>query len=106
MDIAYVQTAYWMWEYFSIWLITAGLIAGVLAVPFGILAWLTRRRLRLWYGLITAAALLLALLNAFIHSRDGWTAVVPEGIILSGVTSLLMLVAAYLAASSSTREAA
>ena len=108
MDIAYVRTAYWMWEYFSIWLITAGLVAGVLAVLVGIVDWLVRRREvrghgSRWHAFITLVALLLGLLNAFYHSRDGWTAVVPEGIILSGVTALLLIVAAFLGAASSRR---
>ena len=34
-DIVYAQTAYLMWQYFSIWLITAGLIMGGLAAVFG-----------------------------------------------------------------------
>ena len=55
--------------------------------------------------MLTIVALLLGLLNAFIHSRDGWTAVVPEGIILSGVTTLLLIVAAFLGASVSRRAA-
>jgi uncharacterized membrane protein len=106
MDIAYVETSYWMWEYFSIWLITAGLVAGVLAVLFGIIDWLigrkhARRRGWSWHAVITIVALLLGLLNAFFHSRDGWTAVVPEGIILSGVTALLLIVSAFLGAASS-----
>jgi uncharacterized membrane protein len=108
MDIAYVQTAYWMWEYFAIWLITAGLVAGALAVLVGIIDWLVRRTSARgsgwsWHALITILALLLGLLNAFIHSRDGWTAVVPEGIVLSGVTSLLLIVAAFLGAAWSRR---
>jgi len=110
MDIAYVRTTYWMWEYFSIWLITAGLVAGALAVLAGIVDWLVRwssarGRGWSWHALITIVALLLGLLNAFIHSRDGWTAVVPEGIILSGVTALLLIVAAFLGAASSGRAA-
>ena len=67
----------------------------------GIVDWLVRRRSRRgssWHAALTIVALLLGLLNAFIHSRDGWTAVVPEGIILSGVTTLLLIVAAFLGA--------
>jgi uncharacterized membrane protein len=110
MDIAYARTAYWMWADFSIWLITAGLVAGALVVLVGIVDWLVRRnRTRghgwSWHALITIVALLLGLLNAFIHSRDGWTAVVPEGIILSGVTALLLILVAFLGAASSRRAA-
>ena len=51
-----------------------------------------------WHIILTIAAWLLALLNAFVHSRDGWTAVVPQGLILSGVVALLMLIAAGMSA--------
>ena len=107
-DVTYVRSdGYWMWPIFSVWLITAGLVAGGLAVLVGIVDWFVRRRPRgsSWHASLTIVALLLGLLNAFIHSRDGWTAVVPEGIILSGVTTLLLIVAAFLGAAASRRAA-
>ena len=109
MDVTYVRSTYFIWPIFSIWLIVAGLVAGGLAVLIGIFDWLasrrsTRARGSGWHMLLTLAALLLGLLNAFVHSRDGWTAVVPGGIILSGVTTLLLIVAAFLGAV--TRRAA
>ena len=108
-DIVYSRTAYLQWQYFSIWLITAGLIMGGLAVLAGLIEWLVGRRHARARGLglhsiVTVVALLLGLLNAFVHSRDGWTAVVPEGLILSGVVALLLLVAAWLPALLAPRE--
>jgi uncharacterized membrane protein len=41
-----------------------------------------------------AAAGLLSLLNAFVHSRDAWTSVVPQGISLSALSTVLLLIAA------------
>jgi uncharacterized membrane protein len=35
---------------------------------------------------------LLSLLNAFVHSRDGYTAVVPQGLCLSAIVTVLLLV--------------
>ena len=110
MDLTYVRSTYFIWPIFSIWLIVAGLVAGGLAVLIGIFDWLaSRRSTRVrgsgWHMLLTLAALLLGLLTAFVHSRDGWTAVVPEGIILSGVTTLLLIVAAFLGAVTSRRAA-
>ena len=110
MDVTYVRSTYFIWPIFSIWLIVAGLVAGGIAVLIGIFDWLasrrpTRARGSGWHMLLTLAALLLGLLNAFVHSRDGWTAVVPEGIILSGVTTLLLIVAAFLGAVTSRRAA-
>ncbi|NUT01608.1 MAG: DUF2231 domain-containing protein [Sphingomonas sp.] len=110
LDVTYVRTTLWIWPIFTIWLITAGLVAGGLAVLVGIIDWLVHRRIvrgrgASWHAILTIAALLLGLLNAFFHSRDGWTAVVPEGIILSGVTTLLMVIAAFLGAASARRAA-
>ena len=34
-----------------------------------------------------------ALVNAFVHGLDGWTAVVPQRLILSGITVALLMVA-------------
>jgi uncharacterized membrane protein len=42
------------------------------------------------------AVLVLSLVNAFVHSRDGYTAVVPQGLILSGLVVLLLIVTGWL----------
>jgi uncharacterized membrane protein len=42
------------------------------------------------------AALLVELLNIYIHERDGWTAVVPIGMTLSIIGTVLILVAGWL----------
>lgn len=103
-DLVYTQTYNLQWQYFSIWLIAAGLIMGGFAILMGAIDWLVgRRNPRRGAGrhiLLTLLAWLLALLNAFVHSRDGWTAVVPEGIILSGIVALLMIVGTTLSAMS------
>ena len=110
IDITYVRSGgYYIWPFFSIWLITAALVAGGLAVLIGIIDWFatrsTRRHGTSWHGILTIVALVLGLFNAFIHSRDGWGSVVPEGIILSGVSTLLLIIAAVLGAASSRRTA-
>ena len=40
---------------------------------------------------MSLVVLLLSVLNAFVHSRDGYTAVVPDGLVLSVVVVLLMI---------------
>lgn len=93
-DYTYMQSANLQWQYFSIWLITAALILGGLAVLAGIVDWATGgargRRGVLWHFGLTVVALIVGLINAFIHSRDGWVAVVPEGILLSLLTVILL----------------
>ncbi|GAO40383.1 hypothetical protein SCH01S_48_00410 [Sphingomonas changbaiensis NBRC 104936] len=110
-DIIYAQTAYLMWQYFSIWLITAGLIMGGLAAVFGFIDYFGNRRIRALrpatpHMLLNLLAMILSLVNAFVHSRDGWQAVVPTGIILSGIVVLILLVSAWLGGSMVYRHGA
>jgi uncharacterized membrane protein len=102
-DLVYTRTYYLQWQYFSIWLITAGLIMGGASIFFGAIDWFVTRRTVArrgagWHILLTLVAWVLALINAFVHSRDGWTAVAGEGIILSAIVALLMLAAAGMSA--------
>jgi uncharacterized membrane protein len=110
-DIAYSRTYDLQWQYFSIWLIVAGLIMGGFAILIGAIDWLVGRRRTAerprgsgWHILLPIIAWLLALLNAFVHSRDGWTAVVPEGLILSGIVALLMIAGAAVSTVSWRRD--
>ena len=103
-DVVYSRTANLMWQYFSIWLIVAGLVTGALAALVGFIDYFGDRRVRerrpaTPHMLLNVVAMLLSLLNAFVHSRDGWTAVVPEGLILSGIVVLVLAVSAWLGGS-------
>jgi uncharacterized membrane protein len=92
-DLLYWRTLLFQWNNFSAWLLTAGLIlAGLAALAF-LVDLLTRRVGKVaWLRLLgLAVAALLSLLNAFVHSRDAYTAVVPEGIIISAIVTLLLL---------------
>jgi uncharacterized membrane protein len=40
-------------------------------------------------------ALLLCIVNAFVHSRDAYTSVVPTGLILSALVVLILLVTGW-----------
>lgn len=92
-DILYWQSLLFQWNNFSGWLLTAGLVLAALA-GIALVIDLVLRRVRriawLRVGGLTAAALL-SLLNAFVHSRDAYTAIVPEGIILSAVVTVILL---------------
>jgi uncharacterized membrane protein len=94
-DYTYYKTALWQWANFSAWLITAGLIVTLVAVILLLIDFATRRANRLNAGsfILVAAASLLSLVNAFVHSRDAWTSVVPQGILLSGVSTILLVIA-------------
>ena len=99
-DYAYTQTGVLQWQYFSTWLIVAALVTGGLAVLAGIVDWATGgasgRRGFGWHFGLTIVALLIGLANAFVHGRDGWVAVVPEGILLSLLTVILLYAGGFI----------
>jgi uncharacterized membrane protein len=94
-DLAYWYTEDGSWETFSVWLLTAGLIVAALAVIAGAIVFFANPGIRAlrpaWLHAVgNAVALILAIINAFVHSRDGYTAVVPTGLILSGLVVLIL----------------
>jgi uncharacterized membrane protein len=98
-DLAYWRTLDVLWERFSIWLIAAGLIVAGLAVIAGVIDLAVGKRIRTlaWpHAVGYALALALSLINAFIHSRDGYTAVVPTGLMLSGLVVVILLVTGWM----------
>lgn len=108
-DIVYSRTAEMMWTNFSAWLLAFGLLFGVLAAVFGMIAhWLDRTPRTgavAWpHVVLSAVVLLLALFNNFVHSRDAWTSVVPTGLILSALTVLALLVNGWLGAAMAHRR--
>ncbi|MDF0494872.1 MULTISPECIES: DUF2231 domain-containing protein [Bradyrhizobium] len=100
-DIAYVASAEIMWADFSAWLLLAGIIFGVLAAIVGLIDFLGNRLVRAqapaWPHLIgNAVVLILSIVNLMIHMRDGWTSVWPSGLVLSGITALILTVTGWL----------
>jgi len=96
-DLFYCQTLSSQWETFSIWLLTAGLVvAAVSGLALALDVALRRIAGMAWprFWALTAAALL-SLLNAFIHSRDGYTAVAPTGLTLSAAVTLILIVVGW-----------
>jgi uncharacterized membrane protein len=99
-DIAYWCTANMTWAVMSAWLLTVGLIVAVFAVIAGFIDFLGDRRIRdlraVWIHAIgNAIALVLSIFNVFVHSRDGYTSVVPTGLILSVLVVLILLVTGW-----------
>lgn len=99
-DIAYWRTANMQWANFSAWLLTAGLIASVFVVIAGVVDVFGDGRIRrlrpVWiHALGNAVALALAILNVFVHSRDGYTSVVPAGLALSTLVVAILLVTGW-----------
>jgi uncharacterized membrane protein len=97
-DLAYWQTADVMWESFSDWLITAGLITAGFAGTVFVIDRVRGRRSRslAWpHAVGYVLAVLLSLLNAFVHSRDGYTAVIPTGLTLSALVVGILLITGW-----------
>jgi uncharacterized membrane protein len=106
-DLAYWQTLNVLWERFSIWLIVAGLVlAGLAAVTYVVSLASSRQIDRpTWPGVVGyAMAVLLSVVNAFVHSRDAYTAVVPTGLILSGLVVVVLLLTAMVGSASADRS--
>jgi uncharacterized membrane protein len=96
-DLVYWRMPDVMWERFSIWLIVAGLVLAGLATIAYVIDLVTDRQIdRPTFPRVVgyALAVLLSLINAFVHSRDGYTAIVPAGLTLSGLIVVVLLLTA------------
>ncbi|HEY6631396.1 MAG TPA: DUF2231 domain-containing protein [Rhizobiaceae bacterium] len=97
-DLAYMQTLNLLFLHFSEWLLFAGIVFGTLGLVVRFVDYLVRRRRPSWPSVLGGVVVLvLAAINSFVHTADGWTAVVPYGLALSILTVLAMVVTAWLA---------
>src|ERR1700722_17655236 len=95
-DIIYSETAVMLWDKGAAWLIVFGLLFAVVPRLVNLTqVWVTSRRtatravkLDFWLNLF---AIVVAIVNAFVHSRDAY-AVVPTGMWLSICTVTLLSV--------------
>jgi uncharacterized membrane protein len=99
-DIVYWQTAAMLWADMSAWLLVVGLIVAVFAATAGLIDFFSERRIRelrpAWIHFLgNTTALILSIFNAFIHTRDAYTSVVPTGLILSALVVLILLVTGW-----------
>jgi uncharacterized membrane protein len=99
-DIVYWRTATMLWADMSAWLLAIGLIASVFAVAAGLIDFIGDRRIRelrsAWIHLSgNIAALVIAIFNALVHTRDAYTSVVPSGLILSALVVLILTVTGW-----------
>ncbi len=93
-DIIYVRSAVMLWDKGAAWLIVFGLLFAVVPRLVNLTqVWITSRRtttgadrLDFWLNLLAIVA---AVVNAFVHSRDAY-AVVPTGLWLSVCTVVLL----------------
>jgi len=93
-DVVYTQSTNVMWFKSAAWLIAIGLVFAILPRFINLAqVWFGRARpapfrvkAAFWLHLLAIVA---AIVNAFVHSRDAY-AIVPEGVLLSVLTVLLM----------------
>jgi uncharacterized membrane protein len=106
-DLVYWQMPDVLWERFSIWLIAAGLVmAGFGIVAYVIdLAFGRQIERPAWPRVVGyALTVLLSLVNAFVHSRDGYTAVVPTGLTLSAIVVAILILTAWAGVALANRQ--
>jgi uncharacterized membrane protein len=95
-DILYVNTYTILWVKAAAWLVSIGLIFAIIPQLINLArTWFTRGRVRVpglainfWLQVVAIVA---ALINAFVHSRDAY-ATMPAGVWLSVLTVLAMVV--------------
>ncbi|APG03544.1 hypothetical protein BJI69_06215 [Luteibacter rhizovicinus DSM 16549] len=96
-DVVYDRSGEILWMKGAAWLIVIGLLFAIIPRLVNLVqVWITSRRTTVaterfdfWLNLIAIAV---AVINAFVHSRDAY-AVMPAGVWLSALTVLLLAVA-------------
>lgn len=98
-DLTYLNSAQMQWSNFSAWLNAGGLLAGAIVLVWaGVVTARTRstaRRRAAIYLVLVVALLIVGLVNAFQHSRDGWSSVGTGGLVLSILSTLLAWAAGW-----------
>ncbi|MEO5623942.1 MAG: DUF2231 domain-containing protein [Dokdonella sp.] len=95
-DIVYARTAVILWDKAAAWLIVFGLLIAVIPRLINLVqVWITSRltvtrtdRIDFWLNLLAMVA---AIFNAFVHSRDAYAAV-PAAQWLSACTVILLAI--------------
>ncbi len=98
-DWAYYSTYEIQWSNFASWLIVGGLVFSGLALVLALVDLARFRRSARGVGLyflVLLATWVVGFFNALMHARDAWAAM-PGGLILSVITTLLALLATWLA---------
>ena len=98
-DVAYYRTFEIQWNNFASWLIAGALVIAAVALVCALFALLPARRTpaALPHFVLLLATWVAGFFNALMHARDAWASM-PGGLVLSVVTVVLGLVAAFFAA--------
>ncbi|PSJ56204.1 DUF2231 domain-containing protein [Pseudaminobacter soli (ex Li et al. 2025)] len=96
-DYMYFSNSLIQWSNFSTWLILGGLVLALVAAIFLLIDIFVGRAGKIrWldFALLSVAAIL-SIFNELVHTRDGWTTVVPTGITLSAIVAVLLVIAGF-----------
>lgn len=97
-DLAYSSNYQIQWSNFAAWLVAGALVLNGLALVWAIIDLARnrpRQRSRLLYPAALAGVFVVGLVDSFVHARDAW-AVMPAGLILTVIVTLLAVVATWL----------
>lgn len=88
------------WANMSAWLLTIGLTFAALGIVVGLVGFVRDPRIRQLRSsrvhiVGSLAAVILAIFNALVHTRDAYTSVVPSGLILSALVVLILIVTGW-----------
>lgn len=92
-DYAYWSTFQIEWANFASWLIAGAEVFCGIALLFAVIG--AFRGSRIFYALLLLLTWVLGLINAFMHGKDAW-AVMPEGLVLSVVVTVLACIATWI----------
>lgn len=93
-DYAYWSSHEIQWSNFAAWLLIGAMVMTTLALLCGVVG-LARHRHGLAYVVVLAVTWVLGFFNSLHHARDAW-AVMPAGLVMSLVGTLLALVATWI----------
>lgn len=101
-DITYFNSGEVQWSNLSQWAITGGLVFGAPVLGWAVFARVRARGAGVRsrpsiYLILICAMWIVGLLNAFKHSQDAWSSVEAGGLLLSILSTMLALAAAWVA---------
>ena len=105
-DIAYYQSYQIQWANFAAWLIAGGLLFCGLALVFALVNLIRAPQKSgrpVMYFVVLLITWVLGLINAFEHAKDAW-AVMPSGLVLSVIVTVLAIVAAWIGLSNLSNQ--
>src|SRR5688572_25192612 len=100
-DLAFWRTGDAFWARALLWLVAAGVVTALLAAVFGFIDFATVSRARAhtagWVHFLgNLTAVVLSAVSWFLRSRDAAAAIMPAGLALSVVVTLILLVTGWL----------